>query len=202
MKLYFYPGACSLAAHIVLREAGLPFDLVQVDLATRKTLNGEDFLAINPKGYVPALQLDDGQVLTEDQVILQYLADQKPDAGLAPAAGTPERYRLMEWLAFIATEVHKGFGPFWNPAIPDEVKKLAGERLAVRFGYLDEKLAGGAFLMGERYTVADPYLFTILGWADFHKIDLSPWPRLIEYKGRIFARPAVQEALRAEQLIS
>lgn len=202
MKLYFYPGACSLAAHIVLREAGFPFDLEQVDLATKKTASGEDFLAVNPKGYVPALTLDDGQVLTEDQVILQYLADRKPESGLAPAAGTMDRYRLMEWLAFIATEVHKGFGPFWNPAIPESVKDAARERLAVRFGYLDEKLAGGSFLTGDRYTVADAYLFTILGWADFHKIDLSPWKNLVEYKGRVFARPAVQEAMRAEKLIS
>jgi len=201
MKLYFYPGACSLAAHIVLREAGFHFDIDQVDLATKKTAGGEDYLAVNPKGYVPALKLDDGQVLTEDQVLLQYLADKKPDSVLAPKAGTMERYRLMEWLAFIATEVHKGFGPFWNPAIPADVKQLAKERLAVRFAFLDEKLGASPYLMGEHYSVADAYLFVILGWADVHKIDLSAWPKLVEYKGRIFARPAVQEAMRAEKLI-
>jgi glutathione S-transferase len=201
MKLYFYPGACSLAAHIVLREAGFQFEIEQVDLASKKTASGEDYLAVNPKGYVPALRLDDGQVLTEDQVILQYLADQKPAAALAPPAGTMERYRLMEWLAFIATEVHKGFGPFWNPSIPDSVKELARERLALRFGYLNDRLAAGPYLTGASYSIADAYLFTILGWADFHKIDLSPWPRLVDYRGRIFARPAVQEAMRAEKLI-
>jgi glutathione S-transferase len=201
MKLYFYPGACSLAAHIVLREAGFQFEIEQVDLASKKTASGEDYLAVNPKGYVPALRLDDGQVLTEDQVILQYLADQKPAAALAPPAGTMERYRLMEWLAFIATEVHKGFGPFWNPSIPDSVKELARERLALRFGYLNDSLAAGPYLTGASYSVADAYLFTILGWADFHKIDLSPWPRLVDYRSRILARPAVQEAMRAEKLI-
>jgi glutathione S-transferase len=135
-------------------------------------------------------------------VILQYLADQKPESGLAPAAGTMERYRLMEWLAFIATEVHKGFGPFWNPATPEATRQNALALLSRRFEYLNGKLASSPFLMGERYTVADAYLFTVLGWADYHKIDLSPRPHLMEYRSRVFARPAVQEAMRAEKLIS
>jgi len=201
MKLYYSPGACSLAAHIVLREAGIEFQPVEVNLGTKKTVNGDDFLAINPKGYVPALEFEDGQVLTEDHVIIQYLADQKPALGLAPAFGTMARYRLMEWLGFIATEVHKGFGPLWNSTTPETTRQNAVAQLSRRFEYLAGKLAGGPWLMGEAYTVADAYLFTVLRWSDVHHIDLSRWPRLIEYMGRVTQRSAVQEALRAEHLI-
>ncbi len=202
MKLYYTPGACSLAVHIALREANIDFDLVEVDLATKKTASGDDFLAINPKGYVPALQLDDGQVLTEDQVILQYIADLKPEASLAPAFGTMERYRLMEWLAFIATEVHKGFGPLWNPNTPEAVRQNALVVLSRRFAYVNGKLADGPWLMGSHYTIADAYLFTILGWSAIHNVDLSSWPHLTAYVGRVGERPAVLEAMRAEKLIS
>jgi len=201
MKLYYTLAACSLAVHIVLREAGLEFDLEKVDLGTKETESGVDFMRINPKGYVPALLLDDGQILTEDQVILQYLADQKPESGLAPGFGTMKRYRLMEWLAFVSTEVHKGFGPFWNPNTPEVTKQNALALLSHRFDYLAEQLADKPWLMGDSYTVADAYLFTVLRWSDYHKIDLSKWPLLTEYIGRVAARPAVQEAMRAEGLI-
>jgi glutathione S-transferase len=200
MKLYYYPGACSLAAHIALREAGLAFEPVRVDLGTKQTEAGEDFRLVNPKGYVPALQLDDGQVLTEDQVLLQYIADQAPQSGLAPAAGSMERYRLLEWLAFIATEVHKGFGPFWNPDTPAATRDAALALLSRRFDFLAKQLAQTPFLMGQNYTVADAYLFTVLGWTDFHKIDLAPWPALGEFRARVGERPAVQEALKVEGL--
>jgi len=201
MKLYYSPGACSLAAHIVLREANFEFDLESVDLGTKKTASGADFSTINAKGYVPALRLDDGQVLTEDQVILQYLADQKPEAGLAPKFGTMERYRLMEWLAFIATEVHKSFGPLWNPSAPEVTKQNALGLLARRFDYISEKLQGRPWLMGDVYTIADAYLWTVLGWCDYHKIDLSKWSPLTEYVDKVAARPAVHAAMKAEGLI-
>jgi glutathione S-transferase len=200
MKLFFTPAACSLAVHIVLREAGFQFDLDKVDLASKKAESGLDFLSINPKGYVPALQLDDGQVLTEDQVILQYLADQKPESGLAPALGSMERYRLMEWLAFISTEVHKSFGPFWNPNSPDVTKQSALALLARRFDYLVARLADKTWLMGYSFTIADAYLFTVLRWTEYHSIDLSKWPLMTAYIARVAARPAVQESMRAEGL--
>jgi glutathione S-transferase len=201
MKLYFVPGACSLAPHIVLREAGLSFDIDKVDPATKKTASGEDFNKVNPKGYVPTLKLDDGNVLTEAQVLLQYLADQKPEAGLAPKFGTMERYRLMEWLNFIATELHKGFGPLWNPQNPDSVKDNAKANLGKRFDTLEAHFATKPFLMGDTFTIADGYLFTILNWANFHKMDLSKWPKMGEFMGRVAQRPAVQAALKAEGLI-
>jgi glutathione S-transferase len=201
MKLYYFPGACSLAAHIALREAGIPFELDKVDLATKKTEGGADFLAVNPKGYVPALQLDDGQVLTEDQVILQYVADLNAGSGLAPALGSMERYRLMEWLAFIATEVHKTFGPLWNPDASEKTRQAAIALLSRRFDYLAGCLRGQDWLCGPGFTVADAYLCTVLGWAGYHKIDLAPWPILGEYIARVMARPAVQQAMQAEGLI-
>jgi glutathione S-transferase len=201
MKLYYTPGACSLAAHIVLREAGFKFEPVAVDLSTKKTASGDDLLAINPKGYVPALQLDDGQVLTEDQVILQYLADLKPEAGLASAFGTLERYRLMEWLAFIATEVHKGFGPLWNPSTPEITRQNAVALLSRRFDYLAKTLEQQPWLMGSRYSIADAYLFTILGWTKIHQVDLERWPAFAPYLGKIAERPAVREAMQVEGLI-
>ncbi|MBM6581123.1 glutathione transferase GstA [Microvirga sp. BT689] len=201
MKLYYYPGACSLAPHIVAREAGIPLTLEKVDLANRTTETGASYLAINPKGYVPALGLQDNSVLTEASAIIQYLADSQTAADLAPANGTLERYRLLEWLGFISTEIHKGFGPLWNPATPDAVKTATKERLANRFAYLDEKLGSQPFLMGSKFTIADAYLFTVVNWTNFHGIDLSPFPNLQAFQARIAARPAVQQALEAEGLL-
>ena len=174
MELFYAPGACSLAPHIVSREAGLPLDLVKVDLGAKKTANGGDYYAVNPKGYVPAIRFADGQVMTEVATLVQYLADQKPEAGLAPAAGTPARYRLMEWLTFISSELHKGFGPLWYPNTPAETKAAAKEKLATRFAWVDKQLAGRDYLMGETFTAADAYAFTILNWAGMLAIDLTP----------------------------
>jgi glutathione S-transferase len=201
MKLYYAPGACSLAPHIVAREAGLRLDLEKVDLRSGKTEGGAAFADINPKGYVPALALDNGEVLTEASVLVQYLADQAPQAGLVPAAGTVERYRLLEWLGFISTELHKGFGPLWNPQAADAVKAGAKATLAKRFTYVDGRLARGPYLMGERFTVADAYLFTIASWANFHAIDLTPYRNVVAYMERVGARPKVREALGAEGLL-
>jgi len=201
MKLYFTPGACSLSSHIALREAGVPFDLEQVDLAAKKTKSGADFKAINPKGYVPALQLDDGEVLTEAAVIAQYVADHKPEAKLAPPHGTAERRRLQESLNFIATEVHKGFSPLWKPTTPDAYKQIARDNLATRFDMIEAKLAAKPYFAGDTFTVADAYLFTILNWSNFQKIDMGKWPNIQAYMGRVAARPKVQEALKAEGLV-
>ena len=200
MKLYYAPGACSLAPHMALRETGLEFELEQVDLTNRKTASGEDFTRINPLGYVPCLRRDDGETLTECAVLLQWIADQSPELGLAPPEGSPERYRLQEILNFVATELHKGFGPLFNPAFPDAAKQVVLENLKGRLGYLDARLADRTFLLGDRFSVADCYLATVLGWTRFLKMDLSPWPNLGAYLGRIMARPAVQEALKAEGL--
>lgn len=200
MKLYFTPGACSLAVHIALREAGLPFELDKVDLGAKKAASGEDFLKVNPKGYVPALKLADGNVLTEVAVLLQYVADQKPESGLAPKHGTIEHYRLQEWLNFIATEVHKGFSPLWNPKASDEVKETAKAGLARRFELLDAHFASKPFLLGEQFSIADIYLFTVLSWANFVKLDLSKWANLGQFLGRVATREKVQEALKAEGL--
>lgn len=201
MKLYFSPGACSLSPHIVLREAGFSFDLERVNLADKKTASGADFRATNPKGYVPALQLDNGELLTEGPAIVQYLADQAPEKQLVPAAGTMERYRLMEWLNFLSTELHKGFSPLFKPHMPDEAKKLARETLALRLEVVAKQLEGKSYLTGEQFTVADAYLFTILGWAGKVDVDLSRWPVFAAYRERVAARPAVQAALAAEGLI-
>ncbi len=201
MKLYYAPGACSMAPHIALREAGLGFELEKVDLAAKKTEHGADFTSINPKGYVPALALDEGEVLTEVQVVLQYIADQAPGSNLAPRPGSIERYRLQEWLGFIATELHKGFGPLWKPNTPDVYKPVVRENLGRRFDYLDGQLGGRDYLTGSGFTVADAYSFTILNWANLHDIDLSRWPNLKAYVGRVAARPKVQEAMRAEGLL-
>lgn len=200
MKLYFYPGACSLAPHVALRELGLPFDIDQVDLKAKKTKGGEDFNAINPKGYVPALRLDDGQVLTEVAVVLQYLADRKPDAGLLPKVGTMERYRVLEWLNFISSEVHKQFSPFFNPKITPEWRENQVTLLGRRFDYLSAQLRDKPFITGETFTVADAYLFTILNWHKLFDIDLGKWPVLKDYHARIMARPSVKESLKAEGL--
>ena len=200
MKLYYMPAACSLAPHIALREAGLPFDLELVE-RSKKTKSGDDYMSINPKGSVPALGLDDGKVLTEAAVIQQYIADKAPAKKLAPAAGTPERYRLQEWLNYIASEVHKGIGQLFNPAMPDDYKEAVKKGLASKqFPYLDKALAGRDFLMGD-FTVADGYLFTVLNWTNFHKIDLSAFPNITTFMKRVAARPAVQEAMQAEGLL-
>jgi glutathione S-transferase len=201
MKLYFVPGACSLAPHIALREAGVQFDIDKVDPQTKKTDSGEDFNKVNPKGYVPAIKLDDGSVLTEASVLVQFAADQKPESGLAPKLGSMERYRMMEWLNFIATELHKGFGPLWNPASPEQVKEGAKANLAKRLDVVDAHLAKHAFLMGDKFSVADAYLFTVLNWANFVKFDISKWNKVGDFMGRVASRPKVQEALKAEGLI-
>lgn len=200
MKLYFYPGACSMAPHIVLRELGLPFELDQVDLQAKKTKGGEDFSTVNPKGYVPALRLDDGQVLTEVAVILQYLADRKPEAGLLPEPGTMERYRVLEWLNFISSEIHKQFSPFFNPKITPEWRENQLNLLGRRFDYLSERLGDKPFLMGDTFTVADAYLFTVLNWHKLFDIDLGKWPVIKSYHARIAGRASVKDALKAEGL--
>ncbi len=201
MKLYYSPGACSLSPHIALREAGLPFDMVKVDFATRRTANGDDYLAINPKGYVPALQLEDGSVLTEGPAIVQYIADRAPMSQLAPATGTTERYRLMEWLNFLTSEIHKNFSPLFNPKTPEETKAMAREALARRFDYISAQLGDKPYLMGDGFTVADGYLFTLLGWCRMTEVDLSKWPKLTAYVERVGRLPAVRAAMKAEGLI-
>lgn len=200
MKLYFSPGACSTAPHICLREAGLTFALEKVDLRAKKTESGGDYLKVNPKGYVPALQLDNDEVLTETAVILQYIADQKPEAGLAPRFGTMERYRLMEWLNFCAAEIHKTLGALYNPNVTPEWRENQVTLFGRRAGFLSEKLDGKQYLMGDKFAVVDAYLFTLLNWTNFLKVDMSRWPKLQDYKSRVAARPAVKETLRAEGL--
>jgi glutathione S-transferase len=199
MKLYFSPGTCSLSPHIALRESGLPFELVKTEMRSKETADGSDFLRLNPKGYVPALVLDDGEVLTEGPAIVQYIADLAPQQGLAPAPGSMGRYRLQEWLNFIATELHKGFSPLFNPATPDNFKQLCANRLCERLDWLATQLDGRAYLLGEQFTVADGYLFTVLNWSRFVGIDLSRWPLLVAYLDRVRERPAVQAALQAEK---
>jgi glutathione S-transferase len=200
MKLYYAPAACSLSSHIALREAGFDFDIDKVDLKAKKTEKGEDYFAVNAKGYVPALKLDDGSVLTECAAIAQYVADKKPEKKLAPAPGTPERYRLQEWLNFVATEIHKGTGPLFNPATPDAYKQVIKDNLAKRYEYLAKHLEKQPYLMGQNFSIADGYLFTVLNWTNFVGIDLSKWPALKEYMGRVAARPAVQQAMKVEGL--
>jgi glutathione S-transferase len=200
MKLYYAPAACSLAPHIALSEAGLPHELVRIDLRTHTLPDGSDYAAVNPKGYVPVLELDDGTRLTEAAVILQYIADRSPGT-LAPAFGSIERYRLMEWLNFIATELHKGFGPLWKPNTPAEYKTIVVDALGKRFDFIAPILAAQPYLTGERFTIADAYLFTILNWAKILKVDLARWPSLGQYLDRVAARPRVQQALRDEHLL-
>ncbi len=201
MKLYYSPAACSMAAHITAREAGVPVTPVKVDLRTHRTEAGADYYAINPKGYVPALELPDGGVLTEVAAIVQYLADQQPASGLAPAAGTLERYRLQEWLTFISSELHKGLGPLWYPDTLAETKKSIKEKVAKRLAYLEGVLSGRPYLMGERFTAADAYAFTILNWTTLLGVDVAPYPKLRAYVDRVAARPKVQETLQAEGLL-
>lgn len=200
MKLYYSPGACSLAPHIALRELDLPFELVKVDLVKHTLPDGSDFRAINPKGYVPLLEFDDGTRLTEASVILQHLADRRPGT-LAPAFGTAERWRLMEWLAFIATEVHKGFGPLWNPKTPAEVREYTVRALGNRFALISQTLASQPYLGGSAFSIADAYLFVILNWSGLLKVDLTPWPALKDFQARVASRPSVQAALRVEGLV-
>ena len=201
MKLYFSPGACSLSPRIALLEAGLPFTTQKVDTKTKQLDGGGDFWAINSKGYVPMLELDNGQVLTEGPAIVQYIADQNPESGLAPKAGTMERYRLQEWLNFITSEIHKGFSPLFDPTWTPEVKQVFKDKLGKRFDWLTTQLTGKQYLMGETFTVADGYLFTVLNWGQWVGIDLAKWPLLADYQARVSARPKVQEALKAEGLI-
>jgi glutathione S-transferase len=198
MKLYYAPHACSLAPHIVLRELDLPFELIRVDNTTKRTANGEDFLAINPKGYVAALQLDDGQVLTEGPAILQYLADLRPEANLVPVSGTFERVRLQEWLNFVSTEIHGGLGWLFSSQFPDEVKALIKEKLFKRFVVLSQTLERQDYLMADGFSVADAYLFTVLRWTSVFGIDLNQWPALVRFQATVDQRPAVKAALAAE----
>ena len=201
MKLYYSPGACSLSPHIVARELGLPVQMQKIDNKAKTIEGGGDYWKVNGKGYVPALELDNGEVLTEGPAIVQFLADQKPDAGLAPKAGTMERYRLQEWLNFITSEIHKQFSPLFRPNTPEEYKTIAKENLAKRFAWLDKQLAGKEYLFGSRFTVADAYLFTVLNWTIPMKIDLKQWPNVAAYVDRIRKRPKVKEAMQEEGLI-
>jgi glutathione S-transferase len=198
MKLYFAPGACSLSPHIVLREAGLPFDLEKVDLTAKRTKSGADYTSVNPKGYVPALELEGGQVLTEGPAIVQYIADQKPATKLAPPAGSMDRYRLQEWLSFITSELHKNFSAMFNSKTPDAYKEIAKANIARRLDLIDKNLQGKDYLMGSTFTVADAYLYTILTWAPHVGIDLGKWPAIKAYSERVGTRPAVRAALDAE----
>jgi glutathione S-transferase len=201
MRLFYSPGACSLAPHIALREAEIPVTLVKTDLAAKKTEDGADYLTVNPKGYVPALELDNGEVLTEVPVVLQYIADHAPRARLAPPAGSFERYRLQEWLNFVTSELHKGLGSLFNPKLAEVARGPIEERAGLRLAFLDKHLANNDYLMGGDFTVADPYAFTILGWSKPLKIDISRFKNLEGYRSRIHGRPAVQAAMKAEGLL-
>lgn len=201
MKLYYSTGACSLSPHIVLREAGLPVELKKVDLAAKTLDGGGDYLAINPKGYVPTLELPNGETLTEGPAIVQYIADQNADSKLAPKAGTIERYRLQEWLNFVTSEIHKSFTPLFSKTASAEWKADAAAKLEKRFSFVSSALQGKKYLLGEQFTVADAYLFTVLNWCRGVKLELGKWPTLVEYHARVAARPKVQEALKAEGLI-
>jgi glutathione S-transferase len=201
MKLYYSPGACSLSPHIALSESGLPFDLVKVDLKAKTLENGDDYNKINPKGSVPALGLDDGSVLTEGPAIVQMIADRAADKNLAPVAGSMERYRLQEWLNFISTDLHKSFGPLFQPTLSDETKQFFKDRIAKYFAFADKALAGKDYLMGSQFTVADGYLFVMLTWAERMKLDTSPFANLTAFKARVAARPLVQAALTKEGLL-
>ena len=201
MKLYYLPGACSLSPHIALREAGIPVELDKVDRATKKTESGKDYLTVNPLGYVPAVETPDGKVMREASVIVQYIADQKSAAKLAPPAGTPERYKLQEWLNYISTELHKGTSPLFNPKATDDWKAVVKEKLSERYAYVNKHLEKQPYLMGQNFTVADGYLFTVLGWTKHVGVDMGQWPALKTFHERVAARPAVQAALKAEGLV-
>jgi len=201
MKLYFAPGACSLSPHIVLREAGYNFDLEQVNNKEKKTISGKDYWAINGKGQVPVLELDNGERITEGPVIVQYLADQRPDAGLLPANGSMERVRVQEWLNFTTSELHKSLGLFFRLTTPADFKVITKEHVGKRFDWLDKQLAGKQYVTVDKFTVADAYLFTVLRWSSFVNIDLGKWPNIKAYVDRVAARPKVQEAMKAEGLV-
>lgn len=200
MKLYYSPGACSLSPHIVLHEAGLPFETVLASTKTHKLPDGTDYYSINPRGYVPLLELDDGQRLTEGPVIVQWIADQVPQKRLAPPAGTMPRYRVMEWLNFVSAELHKQFSPLFNPAYPEEAKAINREKLLGRYAWVDEQLAGRQYLMGDEYSVADAYLYTVTRWIVPMNLDISSRANLAAFMARVGQRPAVQRALAAEGL--
>lgn len=200
MKLFYAPGACSHAPHILLREAGLNFTLEKVDLGAKKTEGGADFTKINPNGYVPALQLDSGEVITEGPAIDQYIADQVPAKGLAPANGTPARYKMQSWLNFVSTELHKQFGPLFSKTTPDEYKKTLIDKIKGRFDTIDAHLAKNSFLMGDSFTAPDAYLYTVVGWAKYFDIGLDKWPALKSFMDRVAARPSAQAAAKAEGL--
>lgn len=201
MKLYYSPGACSLSPHIALHEAGLAYTPVLASTKSHKLQDGTDYYTINPLGYVPVLELDNGERLREGPAIVQYIADQVPDKQLAPANGTLARYRLQEWLTFIGTELHKGFSPLFNPATPDDYKPLVRERLLQRLQWVDGQLAGKQYLMGDQFTVADGYLFTVTNWTQPTKLDISGLANLAAYRERVGARPGVQAAMKAEGLL-
>jgi len=200
MQLYYTPGACSLSPHIVAREAGIPVRLEKVDLKTHRTASGEDYYTVNPKGYVPALKLDDGNTLTEGPAIVQYLADQKPGAGLAPPNGTFARYKLQEWLTFINGEIHKPFGVLFANA-SDTARKEAVEKINKRFAWMEKELGDKPFVTGDAFTVADAYFFVMLTWAHHHRINLAPYPKLEAYFARVKSRPKVLEAMKEEGLV-
>lgn len=201
MKLYYSPGACSLSPHIVSRELGIPVELKKVNTKDKTIEGGGDYWKVNGRGYVPALELDSGEILTEGPAIVQYLADQKPGAGLAPKAGSLERYRLQEWLNFLTSEVHKQFSPLFKPNTPEDYKPVAKQNIATRFDWLDKQLAGKDYLMGKQFSVADAYLFVLLRWTKPTQIDLAKWPNLVAFHDRVAARPKVKEALQAEGLL-
>ncbi len=201
MKLYYSPGACSLSPHIALREAGLSFDLVLASTKTKKLQDGSDFYAINSKGSVPVLELDNGERLTEGPAIVQYIADLAPASNLAPAAGSMARYRLQEWLNYITSELHKGFSPLFNPATPEDYKPVARAALMARFTWVNAQLEGMQYLMGDQFTVADAYLFVVSNWGQYVGVDVSGFEHLVAFRARVAARPAVLEAMKAEGLL-
>ena len=200
LKLYYSPGACSLSPHIALLEAGLPFELEQVDTKAKKTKSGADYLPINPNGYVPALKIAEGQVLTEGPAIVQWIADQRPETHLAPANGTLERAHLQQWLNFISTEIHKSYSPLFSAETPDAYKTITKDKLFKRYAYVNDQLKGKQFLLGNHFTVADGYLFTVTNWANFLKLDLSEFREVAQFSDRIHSRPKVLQALKAEGL--
>jgi glutathione S-transferase len=201
MKLFYSPGACSLSPHIALMEAGIPFELQKVSTKTHLVDGGGDFYAINPKGYVPTLELDNGEMLTEGPAIVQYIADLKPASGLAPACGTMGRYRVQEWLNFVTSELHKNFSPLFGADAPADYKETLKKKLLMRYEWIDKQLAGKLYLTGDTFTVADGYLFTVTNWTKPMHIDLSAMPNLVAFQARVAARPAVQAAMKAEGLI-
>lgn len=202
MKLYYGPGACSLAPHIVAREAGIPITLDRVDWKNGKFESGELLKDVNPKGYVPVIRMEDGTTFTETGAMIQYIADQAPAKNLSPAHGSMPRYRMMEWINYISTELHKGFSPLWNKSNPDSVREATIHALNKKFTYLDAHFANNAFLLGDSFSAADAYLFTVMNWKNFLHVDTSAYPKLNDFMNRVASRPAVQAALRAERLTS